>query len=196
MVKHWAKVNFDITNAIKSDFDFDLLYKQSKDYGKSVAIWNFYDNQIYDLFQATWLKEMSDAGFPPRSAMIFYRAPHYQHPSAHVDIKWTGDVCPYALNWTLNPDDDSEMQWYEVELKSGKLEEDPIKKYIYWPMDEVKDKIIDRKCIATQPTLVDTGTAHNIIMGVHPRWVISVRFDTPEITTWIQALDYFKNFIE
>ena len=47
-------------------------------------------------------------------AQIFYRAPHYQHPGAHVDLSgqkrgavWSRDLTGLLIA------DDADMAWYE-----------------------------------------------------------------------------------
>jgi len=132
-----------------------------------------------------------------QSAMVFYRQPHYVYPEAHVDLFWDNSLCTCAINWTLDPLDDSDMIWYDVPLDSGKEKITPAQtRYLYWPNEEIEDKVLDTRCIGTTPTLVSVGIPHNIIVRERPRWVISLRIGKTEPKSWKEAVDFFKPFIK
>jgi hypothetical protein len=61
---------------------------------------------------------MKSIGLEVGNCIIFYRDAHYVHPSVHIDIdKQTGNPAHYAINFVLDPLDDSDMIWYSYPKK-------------------------------------------------------------------------------
>lgn len=195
--KPWYELNIDITNAVRADFNFQDLYNKSEFANKPIGIWNFRNDQIDQLLTQEWIDYTKELDMEVKSAMLFYREPHFIYPEAHVDLFW-GDPkpCVSAINWVLDPLDDSEMVWYDVPVESGIFEVTPAKtKYLYWPLSEVEDKVLDTRCIGNKPTLVRTGIAHNVIVRNRPRWVVSARLGNTQPDTWEKTVEHFKPFI-
>lgn len=153
------------------------------------GIWTLQPNTI---FTAEWLSYMQkDCLVKVDLAQIFYRAPHYQHPGAHVDIDQNDNLYGGGLNWTVDPDD-AHMVWYDTPIKdptyTKRSETDRNKE---WPLE---DLIENSRCvIGQQPTLVRTDIPHTVDMGANERWLISVRFTW--LNSWKDYLDKFNDRI-
>lgn len=175
---NWHRINLDVTDALKINLkDYILsdpyregehaLYKPD-----TVGVWTLSPNTI---FKANFLEELFLKNqIQVDLAQIFYRAPNYQHPGAHVDIGQDGNLYGAGLNWTVGPDD-AEMTWYEMPTTEGistkRSETDQNKE---WLLEELTE--IDRLCIGQNPTLVRTDVPHTVEMGENERWLISARF--------------------
>lgn len=197
--KLYHVLNIDVSNAIRKDFSFDKFLAESKFAGKPAGVW-FILNNLGDYFDPDWLTYMESLDLQLGSCLIFYREPHYIHPEAHIDIfEETKKPAIYALNFVVDPDDDSEMVWYDVPPESGQyartIADTP---YVFWPMSEVENKVLDKCNIKRQLTLVSVGQAHNIIVRNKARWSFSIRFrrNSKSITNWKEAVDYFKPFMK
>ena len=195
--KPWHVLDIDISNAVREDFDFQNLYNNSEYNGKSAGVWNFMNHNVDQLLSQKWIDSMHSIGLPVKSAMVFFREPYYIHPGAHVDVFWDGRIVIGALNWVLDPMDDSEMIWYDMPLDSGQSLLTPAQtKYLNWDLDSVENHVLDRRCIATQPTLVNVGIPHNIIVKSRGRWAISVRLASGTVDSWQGMVDFFSPFIK
>jgi hypothetical protein len=192
----WQILNIDISNAVRSDFNFDKLFDESEFKDGQAGIWRFERKYFTMLLNQEWIDKMHDAGLMVQAALLFYRKPYYFHHEAHVDVAWTGELCSSAINWTIDPEDNSEMIWYDVSLDSASTGITQANtKYFYWPNEQVEGKIFASKCIGTKPTLVNVSVAHNVVVRDRPRWCISVRLGKEEPKTWKEAVDFFKPFI-
>jgi hypothetical protein len=195
--KPWHVLDIDISNAVRKNFDFQNLYSKSEYNGKPAGIWNFMHNTVDQLLSQQWIDYMHSIGLPVKSAMVFFREPYYIHSGAHVDVFWNGEIAIGAINWILDPMDDSEMIWYDVPLDSGQSLLTPAQtKYLHWDLDSVENHVLDRRCIAAQPTLVNVGIAHNIIVKSRSRWAISVRLESGVVDSWQEMVDFFSPFIK
>jgi len=195
--KPWHVLDIDITHAVREDFDFQNLYSKSEFDGKPVGIWNFMNHNVDQLLSQKWIDYMHSIGLPVKSAIVFFREPYYIHPGAHVDVFWDGRIVTGALNWVMDPMDDSEMIWYDMPLDSGQFLLTPAEtKYLNWDLDSVENHVLDRRCIAKRPTLVNVGIPHNIIVKSRSRWAISVRLESGVVDSWQEMVDFFSPFIK
>ena len=196
-MKPWYRLNIDISNAVREDFNFNSLYTNSKFANKPVGTWVFSKDQLTDIVNQRWLDYMSSIGLNPTGIMLFYREPHFVAAGAHIDIRKNNTLAIYAINWVLNPADDSDMIWFSHPTEPGiSAVTEANTNYTYWPMDDIKDLEIDRCCIKNIPTLVSISIPHNVIVNTVPRWVISVRFPIEEdVTDWEDAVTAFRKFI-
>jgi hypothetical protein len=195
--KPWHVLDIDISNAVREDFDFQNLYSESEFYGKPVGIWNFMNHTVDQLLSQKWIDYMHSIGLPVKSAIVFFREPYYIHPGAHVDVFWDGRIVTGALNWVVDPMDDSEMIWYDMPLDSGQFLLTPAEtKYLNWDLPSVENHVLDRRCIAKHPTLVNVGIPHNIIVKSRSRWAISVRLESGVVDSWQEMVDFFSPFIK
>jgi hypothetical protein len=193
--KPWYRLNIDINNAVRTDFDFMQLRANSKFSTDPVAIWTYSKSQLTDIVNVEWLDYMKSIGLEPSSLLVFYRDPYYTASKAHVDIRRNNIPSIYAINWVIDPEDDSEMVWFKLPEDSGHSDITTANTYYKsWPMEELEE--LSRCCIKDIPTLVSIGIPHNIIVNDRPRWVISIRFPIEDhIQDWQSVNDVFNNFI-
>ena len=119
MSRPWYRLNIDISNAVRADFDFDKLYTDSEFANKPAGLWQFNSKTLTNLFNDSWIDYLKSTGFPITGAMLFYRAPYFIHPQAHIDVRATGIKSIYGVNWVINDNDDSEMIWYDTPAIGG-----------------------------------------------------------------------------
>lgn len=153
------------------------------------GIWTL---QPKTIFTEEWLQYISfEHHAKVDLAQIFYRAPHYQHPGAHVDIDQSDNLYGGGLNWTIDSDD-AHMVWYDMPeqdpIYTRRSETDRNKE---WPLEELVEN--NRCIIGQQPTLVRTDIPHTVDMGANERWLISVRFTW--LNDWDQYLNKFNDWI-
>ena len=171
---NWHRINLDVTDALKinlKDYILSDPYREGEHAlyieGKA-GVWTLNPDTI---FKQDFL---NDLGIKVDLAQIFYRAPHYQHPGAHVDLGQTGELYGAGLNWTVDPDD-AEMTWYEMPNVEGtNTKRSETDQNMEWPLEQLTE--IDRLCIGQTPTLVRTDVPHTVDMGSNERWLISARF--------------------
>lgn len=197
MSKPWHTLNIDISTAIRADFDFNQLYTESEFAGKPIGVWAYSKDQLTSIVNRCWLDYMQSIGLVPTGIMLFYRDPYFISPDAHVDIRKNNDIAVYAINWVIDPNDDSEMVWYNTPVESGL---DRVTEagtlYKYWPMEDIKDLELTRRTIKNIPTLVNIGVPHNIIVNSKPRWVVSIRFPSEQhVQCWDDATTAYRKFI-
>lgn len=192
----WKHLNIDASDAIRKDIDLDQMYKQSQFADKPGGLWHYRDRDVDQLLEPAWIDRMHQIGIPVQSAMVFYRQPYYLHPEAHIDIRWNGEPCVAAFNWTLDAEDDSEMVWYNFPDAASNSDITPAgTKYVSWPLDVIQPYQCAAKTIGKTPTLVRTGIPHNVIVHSRARWAISVRYDEKSLDTWEKTVDFFKPWI-
>jgi hypothetical protein len=198
-LKPWYTLDIDVNNAIRNDFDFAKLLENSEFKNAPAGIFAIVHKDLKTLFTDTWLEYMKQQQLDVGSCLMFYRKPFYIHPETHIDIiKSTGALATYALNWILDPEDDSEMIWYDFPNDTGSSENTPVNTpYVSWPNSVFDNQTPVARCIKNQLTLVRTGLPHNVIMREKARWSISIRFPvaTNNITNWEEAVDFFKPWI-
>lgn len=192
----WQILNIDISNALRTDIDLKDMYNKSQYAGAPAGIWHYRDIELDKLLDTNWIKRMHQIGIPVKNAMVFYRDPFYVHPEAHIDVFWSGEPCIAAINWTLDPDDDSEMIWYNTPKESANADITPAEtKYLSWPLEQIESYEFAKKTIGSVPTLVRTGIPHNIVVKRKPRWAVSVRYDDRHLKNWENTVDFFKPWI-
>lgn len=198
--KSWHELNISIDDALNKDWDPEEFRLNSEFADGPLGIWFIEQSRLPMIFNTTWLDYMSGLNLDIGSCIIFYRAPHYIHPHVHVDMyKETGKPLIFGLNWVIDPEDDSEMIWYETAPPGGESQITPaITDYLNWPMEELKDIPYQSHCIGRKLTLVNVAKPHNIIVKNKARWVLSIRFPklALPINNWNEAVDYFKPFIK
>jgi hypothetical protein len=207
--KPWYKLNINIDNAIQPDFNFNQLWNESvfkhKSEGRSGGLWCFPRNEKLKLVTAEWLSYMESLDLEVGSILLFYREPYFIQPETHVDIYNMEDggheFGNYALNWVVDPADNSEMIWYKWPEQDGtltRLQDSSNLPYYHWPNSEFVDKEIARHIIGREFTLVNVGIPHNIMTKSVPRWCVSVRMwrKSKPISNWTDAVEYFKPFIK
>lgn len=142
-MKNWYRLNVSTHNALKIDVPSFCRNNTNRadiyipDHG---GIWTFGKDEI---FSQLWIDHVQDTipYIQITGALIFWRAPGYQHPAAHIDVAPKSspsardieyedngfhatnssdsmnqnDFYPVvsAYNFTLDPKDDSAMTWYE-----------------------------------------------------------------------------------
>ena len=211
--KPWHVIDLDISNAFVDSFSREKLLEDVRAADDTpMYIWAFKGQELNNLFKTEWLNYMYDkVGYPLFSAFLFYRAANYNCPTVHCDIM-TRDGKQYpsncALNWVLDDPDNSAMTWYDLPLDSGNVpmagDHPPVvqEKYtVYkgWKQSDVTDKLIAKRALGKNLTLVRTGIPHNIEVGNSPRWSITVRFNRDyerDIQTWEQTVDHFSRWIK
>jgi len=193
----WHELTIDISNAVRRDFDFDNFFNSSKYANGPAGVWNFRDYEIDKLFNAEWINAMHLQKIMIQTAMVFYRKPYYIHPEAHIDNRHNGTTCISAINWTFDPDDDSEMVWYNVPESVPQCNVTPADtKYQSWPMEDIKSHQFASTTIGTTPTLVRTGIPHNVETRSRSRWCVSVRYVDQHLADWKSTVDFFKPWIK
>jgi hypothetical protein len=195
--KPWHVLDIDISNAVRSDFDFENFRSTSEHAGKPVGIWFLGNSDLGTVFNSDWIDYMHQQGIKVNTALLFYRDPWYIHPEAHIDMYYRGGVCLGAINWTLDPNDDSEMTWYHMpEAAPADAVTPADTKYQSWPLSEIEPYQFSSRTIGTTPTLVHTGIPHNVIVRGRPRWVVSVRYADQHLGNWRNTVDFFQPWIK
>lgn len=197
----WHVLNIDTSWSINNNFDFDKLQSTSDQSDQPVAMWYFKDSAMQKVLDAEWINYMASINLSIDYCLIFYRQPFYLCPTAHIDLHYnTQTPNVYGLNWVFSPDDDSYMTWYNAPIETGILGETPAKtKYVYWNMDEIKNKEISRRTLGNHLTLVRTDIAHNVLVNQQTRWSMSLRFIgevEKNLHTWQDAVDYYHKYFE
>lgn len=197
----WHELDIDISNAIRSDVDLDVLHKESPFYGRDLVVFFYDSTKIKEILSAEWLQYMEDIGIPVKSCIIFRREPNYLCEHAHIDQFFDKLPAIYAINWIMDSKDDSEMIWYNVpaDLPGKDDMYGDTTNFRSWPMEQVVDYEFERKCIGFKPTLVNTGIAHNVITRGRTRWAISIRIKYHAghvFDNWEQVVDFYQRFIK
>jgi hypothetical protein len=196
--QNWHVLNVDVSRALRDTFNPTEYYNNSEFKDKPVGLWAIHDTELHTIFSDEWLAYMESINLKVGSCLMFYRQPHYIYPEIHVDVyKTDHEPAIYALNWTLEEDDDSEMVWYDIPIETGSLDTHLIPTpYKWWPMSDEYPEI-ERRAVGNKMTIVNIGLPHNIIVRDKPRWCFSVRMyrRSKPITDWKSAVDYFKPFI-
>lgn len=193
-------LDINIENALNKTWNREQFRLDSEFADSPIGLWFINQDQLPTIFSDSWLADMTQLGLDIGSCLIFYRQPHYLYPNVHVDMyKETGKPAIFALNWVIDPNDDSEMIWYDDTPPTGNSQSTPVNTtYLNWPIEDFKNITYQSRCIGNQLTLVKVGIPHNVIVREKARWVISVRFprSSHKIETWEDAVNYFKPFIK
>ena len=199
--KPYYKLDIRTNGAIRSDFNFDDLTNSLS--GGSIGIWMFKHTELSTIFSKTWLNYMENIGLPVGTCLLFYRTRDFIYPEVHVDIAMVDNtVSHYAINWTLDDNDDSEMVWYSYPTKKQTVvQHTPADTpYISWPLKNFLGQEICRHILGTNPTLVNTSMPHNVETKTRDRWCVSVRFQRKAFDNagenWIKAVEFFKPWIK
>lgn len=188
---NWHRINLDVTDALKINLkDYILrdphregeyaLYMEGK-----AGVWTLNPNTI---FKQDFL---NDLGVKVDLAQIFYRAPNYQHPGAHVDLGQNGELYGAGLNWTVDPDD-ANMTWYHMpNFEGSNTKRSETDQNMEWPLEQLTE--MERLCVGQTPTLVRTDIPHSVEMGNNERWLISARFT--EHWSWSDYTETLKDRI-
>ena len=193
-VKPWRVLDIDVSDAIRSDFNFDQLLADTQLKNPSpVHMWSYLLDNVGQLYSQDWLDYMKNIGLPVLGTLIFWRQANYQHPTIHIDNPdKTGGKLGLSINWCIGPDS-AEMVWYETPSYSGNFgKTNTGSLYQDWPTEDGVE--IARRCIGPTPTLVRVDIPHNVIMNNQPRLLISCRINF-RTDTWGQAVEFVKPFI-
>lgn len=205
-MKNWVKLNVSTKNALSIDvpgFCHSNTQRADIYLPGNGGIWTFGKHEI---FNESWIKYVQDTipYIEITGALVFWRAPGYQHPAAHIDVAPKSspsardieyedngfhstnssasmdqnDFYPVvsAYNFTLDPQDDSAMTWYEpkqhvdTELKkfTNAVHYDDV------PLEKLTE--VDSVCVGSENlVMVRTNRLHNVRMGQRERWSISAR---------------------
>ena len=197
MNKPWYRLNIDISNAIREDFDFAKLLAESEYADKPLGIWSYTQDEILELLNPEWVSYMATLGIDLTGIMLFYRKPYFISHEAHVDVRKSHGTAIYGINWVFDPEDDSEMIWFDTPADSGRDKTTEVGSlYKAWTITDIADLEISRCCIKNIPTLVSVSIPHNVIVNSKPRWVISLRCPyEDDVLTWEDAIEKFKRLI-
>jgi hypothetical protein len=193
----WHELTIDVTDAVRKDFVIEDLLVNSEFTNAPGGIWHFQADTIEQVLSTDWIQRMHEIGIPVRNLMVFYRTPHFLHSSAHIDLLWSGGPALSAINWVIDAQDDSEMIWYDFPPDPPIEDITPAKtKFQDWPLEQIAPYECARKIIGTTPTLVCTGIPHNVETYSRSRWCLSVRYRSPELTSWKNTVDFFRPWIK
>ena len=193
-------LNINIDNAVRQDFDYRSFVNRTGNF--NLRVFNYDD--VKNIFNESWIDYMHDLGFMVTYGIIFARDPNFddwQH--AHIDTipdysVITDDDSPrpivnYAVNWTLSPQDDAEMIWYQnntevadATIISGK------------EINASNFTETHRHVIGSTPTLVNTGVFHSVVGGSNNRYAISLRSMLPGVSAvcdWQTAVEHFNPYV-
>jgi len=182
----WYKLNLDISNALRPDFDIQEL---------STGIRRFTNAQ--DIFTTDWLEYMNSRSMPVNGIMVFNRTSKIgkdmdilAHVDVHIHRKLESAYRAFAVNWVIGGSD-SEMIWYDMPENIPPLSYTPASTpYLEWPAIELNES--DRCCIQSQPTMVRVSVPHAISVKNEPRICISVRTNgVPD--NWDAAVNYLRD---
>ena len=143
------------------------------------------------IFNDEWIEYCKSKGIHlVGDVMLFYKAPLLNSHRAHIDIS-DDSRTTWALNWTLD-NTTSLMRWYRENDQIIYPTNDS--KYIEW---DTRGLIpIDEKSIEGNVVLCRVDVPHSIIVGVQPRWCISVRARISriiEMPDWIDIVKFFQD---
>ena len=187
-MKCWYRLNIDTVSAIKPDFKFTVP-------NKSLEICYYPATTIFNL---AWLRDIKNKGILIQSALVFYRGPHANAPTAHIDLarsEPTSDqisVSNFGINWTIGGAG-SKMVWYDDSLlnKSTVRFTESNSPFMDWPIQGLIE--IDRVEVGSSLTLVKVNTPHTVLMKEEPRWCISARTNIKDNISWEDIVKYMRS---
>ena len=187
-MKCWYRLDINTADAIKKDFKFAVP-------NNPLGIWYY---PAVDIFNTSWLQYIKNKGILVKSAMVFYRAPYANAPTAHIDLaRPTPDsdqisVSNFGLNWVIGGAG-SKMIWYDDSL----LDKSIVKftksnnPFMEWPLQELTE--VDQVQVGSALTLVKVNTPHTILMKDDPRWCISARTTIKDNISWENIVEYMRS---
>ena len=224
-MKHWYRLSVPTDDALKIDVKKQCLENSSRadvfipNHG---GIWTFGKDEI---FNQSWVDQVKTQCpyLEVTGALVFWRAPGYQHAGAHIDVApnsspsrvegidyengfhatnssesmEASDFYPVvsSYNWVLDDNDDSAMTWYEP-LPSASIELKKFTDAVHYDEVPVSDcREIDRCTIGNNGiVMVRTNVLHNVEMGNQERWAISARC-IMGWSSWAEAVDALDQWI-
>lgn len=195
MNKNWYQLNISIDHAVKSNFDYYSLIKDSDFLAAYDWIqYHIGEDQLTNVFNVDWLSYMKDLDLEVKYAYMFYRRPLRPglDPNVHVD-GYQDNPLSIPINWVITPDN-NDMVWYELkpDARGVSLLGSIGREHTVWSLEEVIE--IDRHCLGNVPTLVRIDMPHSIDIR-SPRCSLSVR-TVKKTLGWDQTVDLMKDFIK
>ena len=158
-MKNWVRLDIDTKDAIKIDVKkhcFDNTNRADIFIEGHGGIWTFGKDEIFSQDWVDYVKETCP-WLDVTGALIFWRAPGYQHPGAHIDVAPNNspsrvegveyennfhatnasdsmdkkDFYPVvsSYNWILDKNDDSSMTWFRPKADQNESELLELKKF-------------------------------------------------------------------
>lgn len=197
----YYELDIDISDALSTKLDLFQLHKSLD--GHPIAIWEYKHTELEQIYSREWLEYMCSIGLQIGNTLIFYRNPHYLNPVVHIDTYANASVNHYAVNFVLDPNDDSDMIWYSY--PPGMTHLPPLTythtrmHYIGWDLGSYTGQELHRYTIGRRMTLVNTSMPHTIETRSRPRWSISTRFyrvlNKEANQNWQQAVNDFQPYL-
>lgn len=228
-MKNWHRLNVSTENALKIDvpsFCHSNVDRSDIYLPGDGGIWTFGKDEI---FNQEWIDYVQKTipYIEITGALVFWRAPGYQHPAAHIDVAPRSspsardieyedngfhatnssesmdksDFYPVvsAYNFTLDPEDDSEMTWYKPKEWTNTYDYAELKKFtnaVHYddvPLDKLRE--VDSVRVGSKDlVMVRTNRLHNVRMGQRERWAISARA-VMGWANWEEAVETLKDYI-
>ena len=224
-MKHWYRLDINTNDALKIDVKQHCFANTSRadvyipDHG---GIWTFGKDEI---FNQSWIDYVQSrcSYLQVTGALVFWRAPGYQHAGAHIDVAPNSspsrvegidyengfhatnssdsmdanDFYPVvsSYNWILNNNDDSAMTWHEP-LPNANIELKKFTDAVHYDEVPIVDcKEIDRCTVGKDKlVMVRTNVLHNVEMGNNERWAISARC-VMGWSSWAEAVNTLDDWI-
>lgn len=158
-MKNWVRLDIDTKDAINIDVKkhcFDNTHRADIFIEGHGGIWTFGKDEIFSQDWVDYVKETCP-WLDVTGALIFWRAPGYQHPGAHIDVAPNDspsrvegveyennfhatnssdsmdkkDFYPVvsSYNWILDKGDDSAMTWFRPKADQNESELLELKKF-------------------------------------------------------------------
>lgn len=179
--------------------------------------WHVYQN-IESVINDETLEFFQKLGIMPNMIIIFgsiYKIRNPHEILIHTDLyrknnQWLKPVC--GINYDLGPIN-SDIYWFDTsECSVIPIDDTQTKKYpnnLFYGMTYYKEKtdthpkgakLIEHVKFTSlsSPVLFRTDIAHGVSYEttVMPRFMISIRFDIDDISSWQQAIDIFSKYIK
>lgn len=191
--KNALKVNLDEFFASNKEYDMQRYAEQ----GIAALPFHMWMNKSNEILNEEWL-EYVKSKLPPELemrdfSMFFYREGDVRF-NAHIDVAPYDPpmICVFALNFTIIPDDPTEMIWYE-RVSGPAFDPRVAETYAAVPLTDMKE-IYRSKIGSENLVMVNTSNYHDVDNKGLPRWCVSLRTNMP-YKTWEEAVDAFKPLI-
>ena len=198
----YQELNIPVSSALRMDLDARVA---SSEFAQSpFAVFNFANEQVHELLHTQWVTDFETLGFGIKNVLVTYRAPGFVDPNVHIDMLGSANPQPaiFALNWVPDSQDDGDMIWYNLPTRQGNAYTDsafglPNSHATNWCLDQFDGTDLSRFCVRDRLCLIRVDLPHTVIMGVRPRWSISVRLQRPwsAVSNWQAALDLFREWV-
>jgi hypothetical protein len=196
-MKYWKALNFDISNAVLKDFNFENIwniddFKLQLGAKEAAAYWVLNRSNLNIFLDHTWIRRFESRFYKIEHCYVFFKSKDFvQGLHCHIDIDpKSNEKVVYGLNW-CHGHDDAAMIWYDYFDLNPDIVEQNNSKYI----EVVKNNLLelDRKVIGPNLTLVNTAIPHMVEIGTQDRWSISLRLEKIDtIKTWSDATAHFS----